>query len=89
MPHDPFAQTVDSPIAPATHCFAISPNDTEDLDRVTKAIYVGAGGDVALVAAAGEAPVVFQNVASGAILDVRVRAVKATGTTASGIVGLS
>ena len=86
---DPFASTNDSPIAPSEDCFAVQPDDAAELPQATKAIYVGSGGDVVLVPVRGEAPVTFRNVPTGAILDVRVRAVHATGTTAADIVGLA
>lgn len=89
MPMDTFENSTDSLISPAQFCFAIAPNDTGDLDRVTKAIYVGQAGDVTLRALDNDNDVTFRNVASGAILDVRVRAVRATGTTAADIVGLA
>ncbi|KLE32167.1 hypothetical protein AAW01_07520 [Aurantiacibacter gangjinensis] len=87
--NDPFDQFAQSPLAPAEFCFAIIPADNADLPQATKALYVGEGGDVALIAVGNDAPVVFRNVASGSILDVRTRAVAATGTTAADIVGLS
>lgn len=86
---DPFDGQADSAMSPATRCFAIAPSDSSDLPQATKAIYVGTAGDVALRSVAGPAPVTFRNVAAGAILDVRVRAVLATGTTAADIVGLA
>lgn len=89
MFEDPFQQTVDSPIAPAEHCFAITPSDSDDLARATKGIYVGTGGDVVLQSIRGGVQVTFRNVSSGAVLDVRARRIFATGTTASDIVGLS
>lgn len=89
MIEDPFSKTVDSPTAPAEYCFPIIPSDQNDLPRATKAIYVGQGGDVALVAVRSTGDVIFSNVASGTILDVRVRAIRLTGTTASDLVGLA
>ena len=89
MPEDPFRNTVDSPIAPAEYCFPVVPDDLLELARVTKAIYVGEGGDLTLLSVRGEEVVTFRNVPSGAILDVRVRAVHATGTTATSLVGLA
>ena len=86
---DPFANIVDSPTSPAQDCFAIVPDDTSDLQQATKAIYVGQGGDIVLLAVRAETEVTFRNVASGAILDVRARAVRATGTSAADIVGLA
>lgn len=89
MFNDPFKMSVDSPSAPAETCFAVIPNDNTDLPRATKAIYIGQGGDIAVLSVRSEVPVVFRNVPSGAILDVRVQAVRATGTTADHIIGLA
>lgn len=89
MFQDPFERTTDSPMAPAEDCFAIVPSDTADLPRATKAIYVGLSGDVSLIPVRGAAPVVFKKVNAGTILDVRVRAVRLTGTTAADLVGLA
>ena len=89
MAIDPFASTVDSPTAPASYCFAVVPHDTNDVPRVTKAIYVGQGGDVTVRSIDGDADVTFVDVPAGMVLDVRVIAVRATGTTASDIVGLA
>ena len=89
MPKDNFQSSSDSVIAPAQFCFDVSPSDSEELQLVTKAIYVGEGGDVTLRAVDNASEVTFRNVPSGAILDVRVAAVLATGTSASQIVGLA
>lgn len=89
MQRDTFQNSTDSLISPAQYCFVIAPSDTGELERVTKAIYVGQGGDVTLRALDNDADVTFRNVASGAILDVRVSAVRSAGTTASSIVGLA
>ena len=89
MPQDKFENATDSLIAPAQVCFSISPDDNADLLQVTKAIYVGDGGDVTLRSLDGTSDVTFFNVPTGAILDVRARSVKDTGTTASSIVGLA
>lgn len=86
---DSFNNTTDSLIAPSSNCFAITPNDAAELATVTKAIYVGEGGAVVLRSVRGGDDVTFSNVPSGAILDVRARFVRATGTTASQIVGLA
>lgn len=86
---DPFESTVDSPIAPAQNCFAITPHDTAPLPLVTKSIYIGEGGDLALRPLRGETVVIFRNLQSGMMLDVRARTILATGTTAAEIVGLA
>lgn len=84
-----FADYADSPLAPALDCFAVTPSDTMELPKVTKALYIGEGGDVVLRTAKGSADVTFRNLPSGSTLDVRVRAVRATGTTAASLVGLA
>lgn len=89
MPQDHFESTADSPSAPAELCFAVVPSDSGELSVVTKALYVGTGGDVTLRSLRSTADVVFRNVPDGAVLDVRTRAVRASGTTASDIVGLA
>lgn len=89
MSNDPFNQAVDSLSAPAAVCFAIIPNDAGNLPLATKALYVGAAGDVTLRSVRASADVTFKNVQAGAILDVRVLAVRSAGTTASDLVGLA
>lgn len=89
MIDDPFAKHVDSPIAPAEQCFVITPDDQNDLPQATKAIYVGQGGNLALVPVRGTSAVIFRNVVAGTVLDVRVRAVRVAGTTAADLVGLA
>lgn len=63
-------------------------SDVTEHDPPCRALYVGTGGDVAVVTAAGDT-VTFINVPDGAILPVRVTQVLATGgTTASNFVGI-
>ena len=88
MFEDPFQNFANSLVAPAEHCFAITPDDDADLISGTKALFVGTGGDVTLRAVASDADVVFRNLPDGSIIDVRVQAVRATGTSAADIVGL-
>jgi hypothetical protein len=49
-------------------------------------LYVGTGGDVAVVTAKGNA-VTFSSVPGGTIIPLRITQVKSTGTTATSIVG--
>lgn len=88
MPTDAFSGFADSLICPARGCFAITPADSGELAEITRAIYVGTGGNIVLTPARGTGPVTFRNIPSGSILDLRVSAIAATGTTASDIVGL-
>jgi hypothetical protein len=74
---------------PAVRLRAVTPNDTTPLVFVCKALYVGTGGNVAIMASEDTAAVTLTNVQSGSIIPVRARRVMATGTTATGIVALS
>ena len=85
---DAFKNTADSLTAPASRCVAITPDDSEDLHEAPKAIYIGTGGDLVVQPLDGNQDVVFRNTISGSILDIRVKAVRATGTNAQDIVGL-
>jgi len=88
MISDPFARTQDSPTSPAEACFAIIPDDVAELPVATKGIYIGGDGDVAIITLNNSAPVTFRNLLAGTVLDVRARAIMATGTTATDMVGL-
>ncbi len=67
--------------------FAVTPLDSGDLPAVTRALWIGTGGDVSVVMAGGNV-LTFKSVASGSVLPVQVSRVKLTGTTALHIVGL-
>jgi hypothetical protein len=87
MPSDQFSTFSDSPDAPAAQAFAIVPSDSAELQAVTKAIYVGSSGDVTLRPLRAVADVTYRNVPDGAYLTIRASHVRATGTTASDLVG--
>jgi hypothetical protein len=84
---DRFQYSTPSLSGPASHAFAVTPNDGADLAETTRALYVGTGGSVAAVMASG-GTVTFASLASGTLLPVRISRVLATGTTASAILGL-
>ena len=67
----------------------MTPSDADDLPMATKALYIGTGGDLTLRSVESPADVTFRNLPDAAIIDVRVRAVRATGTTAGDIVALA
>ena len=73
--------------SPASRLFEIVPNDTSPLALVTRAISVDAAGYLQVVMASGDTGRIF--VAAGVPFPLRVAQVMATGTTATGIVGLS
>jgi hypothetical protein len=84
---DPFSSHAPGLESPAAHGFPVTPSDGADLIDVTRAIYVGGSGNLALTLLSG-ATLTFTGVAGGTLLPLRARAVKATGTTATSIVGL-
>lgn len=73
--------------SPASSAFQILPDDATTLVHVTRAIYVGRAGDLAIEMADGQA-VTFTAVQPGMIYPIRCNRVYQTGTTASGIIGL-
>lgn len=64
---------------PATHAAVVVPADGADLTNVTRALWFGVGGNVAVVTKGGEALTI--PVLAGSRLDLQVTRVKATGTT--------
>lgn len=79
-----FAQSLTSPIVDG---FAVTPSDGTDLPETTRALYVGGGGAVSCVLAGGTT-LTFAGLLPGTVLPVRARRVRATGTTATSILGL-
>ncbi|MBE3637175.1 spike base protein, RCAP_Rcc01079 family [Mangrovicoccus algicola] len=74
--------------APASGADPVIPSDTASLPVASRAIYVGGGGALAveLVGSPEDAVVTLQNVQAGMVYPLRVRRVRATGTTATGLV---
>lgn len=73
--------------SPGVHAFAITPADATELTYVTRGLYVGVSGDVALTMLGGEA-VVFTGLAAGVIHPLRVTIVASTNTNATNITGI-
>lgn len=71
--------------SPATHAVAVTPDDATDLGHLTRALYVGTGGDVRVTLADGSA-VTFVNMVQG-WHPMRVVRVWASGTTADHMMG--
>lgn len=84
---DTQAQRGDAAELPAKRLRAITPHDTNELDFVPKALYVGVGGTISIIAQEDTAAVSL-TVTSGAIIPVRAKIVRATGTTATGIIAM-
>jgi hypothetical protein len=73
---------------PASRAEAVTPSDTVDLTYVTRGLWVGGAGNVAVVMVSGDA-VTFSGVVAGTLLPIRVSRVKSTSTTATLMLGLS
>lgn len=82
-----YSQSDPATQAPASSAFAITPNDSEEFDVVTRGIYVGSAGSVVAKLAGDSETVTFENVPAGAVLPIRARLVT-TASTATNMVGL-
>ena len=65
----------------------ITPHDTNELPKYTKAIYVGGTGNITLTCV-DDTEVVFATIPAGTILPVRAKIIKSTGTTATTLVAM-
>lgn len=72
---------------PAIYAAAITPSDSADVPTVPRALYCTGDGNVVVTMRNGGDPVTLPMIA-GVPLPVRVSRVWATGTTATGIVGV-
>lgn len=72
---------------PVDNAASVTPNDSTDLTAVTRAIYVGGFGDMAVIMKNGQT-VTFTNLESGVVYPYRVSRILSTGTTATGIIAL-
>jgi hypothetical protein len=73
-------------IDPANGAFLITPSDSANLAQNTTGIYAGGAGEVKVDMINGDT--VTFTVPAGVVLPIQIRKVYATGTTASGVVGL-
>ena len=84
---DAFANRHRTPFDPAVSIFSITPDDGNDLPQTTIALNVATPGTVRVTMADGSVGAV--QVHPGQQLPIRVRRVWFTGTTATGIQGLT
>lgn len=76
-----------SAIGPAVMMRIVTPHDTNELDYVTNGLLIGGAGTLSVVARDDTDPVTI-TVVAGQTVPVRAKLVRATGTTATGIVAL-
>ncbi|WP_323041158.1 spike base protein, RCAP_Rcc01079 family [Gemmobacter sp.] len=84
---DPFLYHGSGLESPANDAIAITPSDAADLATVVRALFCTGDGTVRVTMRGGGDPVTLPMIA-GVPLPARVRRVWATGTTATGIVGV-
>lgn len=72
---------------PASNVEVVTPSDAVDLSYVSRALYIGGAGNVTVIMQGGQT-VTFSGVSAGQILPIRVKQVKASGTTATLILSL-
>ena len=83
---DPYETFSNSLVSPLIGGFAVTPADGADLAQVTRQIRItGNAGNVAVVWASGLETT--EPVLAGETLDWRIKRIKSTGTTATGIRG--
>jgi len=82
---DRFSGNAGSIMSSAIHAEVLTPNDSADLDYVTRALYVGGTGNIKVTMQGGET-LIITAVQVGTMLPVRVTRVWATDTTATNIV---
>jgi hypothetical protein len=79
----------DTLLAASINPYPITPNDTNPLPVIPKAIYIGTAGDLTVRGIGASQDVTFRNCPAGLVLAVRVSHVRATGTTAGDLVALA
>lgn len=84
---DLYGNTTPGLTSPAIDGTMIVPSDGSELSHITRAVYVGGSGVINAELASG-AIISLSNVPAGSILPLRLRKVRSSGTTATGLVGL-
>jgi hypothetical protein len=84
---DRFANVESGIDDPATHAFAITPDDDADLPAVTRGIYIGGAGDLVVTMLGGGDPVTLVGLAAGIVHPLRVARVHED-STATDIIGV-
>lgn len=82
---DAFQNNAPGLTSPGTRADPVTPNDSTDLSSVSRAIYVGVGGDIK-VTTSGGSTVTLVGAVAGSTIPLRVSRVWSTGTTASDLV---
>jgi len=84
---DDFSNAAAGLDSPGNFVKAITGDDSNDLAKVARGLYVGTTGDVKITSAGGTTEII-PSVPAGAILPIRVKRLFSTGTTAGGIIAI-
>lgn len=82
---DPFYGTR-KPFTTPLNAAAVTPSDEAPLPFVARRIWVGAAGNISLIMQGDLQPVTLSNVPAGIFLDLAVKQINSTGTTASSLI---
>lgn len=78
-----------SSLTSAAKLRAVTPHASNELpEGPCRALYVGVGGNINLIAEDDTDPISFVGVQAGAIIPVRAKAVRVSGTTATNLVAM-
>jgi hypothetical protein len=91
MPVNPYPYEHPSLMSSAAHVEAVTPSDSTDLTRISKAIWVGTGGNIQVTTLdmADGTSTIIPGVQNGTLLHIHAKRIWAASTTASGIVNFS
>ncbi|WJR67242.1 hypothetical protein QTA58_00260 [Neorhizobium sp. CSC1952] len=81
---NPYGADVDV-LGPASNAEAVTPSDSTDLTHVSRGLYVGVAGDISVIMRGGQTVTI--SVQAG-LHPLAVSRVRASGTTATGIVAI-
>lgn len=85
---DKFEHQAPGLTSPGLSAFAINPSNGNDLPQVTRALYVGAAGNVRVELVDGS-EATFRSMQPGMMYPLRIRKVFSTGTSADDLIGIS
>ena len=71
----------------STQAITVTPSDTTNFASPIRALYVGAGGDLAIVPSGDDSPVILRSAVTGSFLPISIKRVDSTNTTATDLVG--
>jgi hypothetical protein len=73
----------------STYFQAVTPSDTTNISIAVRYLYVGTSGDINVIPYDGSSSVIIKNINAGTFLDLSVKRVSNTDTTASNIVAFA